>query len=375
MSRLFKWLLIALAVIGVVAAILAARFLIHAGYFAEIVAVRPQSCRVVNSPPGIRDIEVVESLGIAILSSADRRAAAEADSGVGALFAISLDNPDERPRLVSGAGTRTPAIFRPGGLSLYTAPDGHMTLMSINHRGGGHSLDAREHAVEVYDVYIVDTAMSLQHRRTVNLPDFRAPSDLVAVSADGFYFVNKFGSDTETGRFMEMYLGLKRSSVFYFDGTHAHLVVDNLGVVNGIDTSPDGKIVYVTELGAHRLKAFARGDDNTLTLLSDTDFGVALDHVNVADDGALWIGAHPNMVALQGNSVDPASRSPSKIIRVEPQPGGASRTLYEGDGEEISAAGVVAAFNGKFLAGAAYDSTMLVCDWQPPGPDSQTSTP
>ena len=95
------------------------------------------------------------------------------------------------------------------------------------------------------------------------------------------------------------------------------------------------------ESGGRRLSAYARDvATGALSLAQDGFFGTGLDNIDVAPDGALWIGAHPRMVDFLYHAQDPSKLSPSQILRVEPQAGGAARTLYTDMGGEISAVSV-----------------------------------
>lgn len=62
-------------------------------------------------------------------------------------------------------------------------------------------------------------------------------NDLKVVAEDQFYYTNYLYKNDllETG------LNLRWGSVGFFDGKHASLVIENLLMPNGINTSPDGR--------------------------------------------------------------------------------------------------------------------------------------
>ena len=378
MRRFLKWTLIVLVVVLVMGAIQVFRRLEELGQFTTLEKVSPGQCRVIASPPGIEDLQIDHSARIAFLSSDDRRANMTGAFVPGAIYALPIDALDEKPRLLTGPDSGAPQNFRPHGLSLYVAADGTRTLMVVNHTTPA-SLDTnwQANAVEIFDVTGEGAALALRHRRTVSAPEMSAPNDLVAVSPDSFYVTNMVGSTSGLGLGLEMFLGLKRGAVLYFDGAKMVRAVEKLSYPNGVNISADGKTVYVAESGGRRLSAYARdAASGALTLAQDGFFGTGLDNIDVAPDGALWIGAHPRMVDFLYHAQDPAQRSPSQILRVEPQAGGAARTLYTDMGAEISAVSAAVEYKGadgvtRFLAGAVFEPKLLACDWTaptPPGP-------
>ncbi len=378
MRRFLKWTLIVLVVVLVLGAIQIVRRLEELGQFTSLEKVSPGQCRVIAAPPGIEDIQIDHAARIALLSSDDRRANMTGQFVGGAIYALPIDALDDTPRLLTGPGSGTPEKFRPHGISLYVAPDGARTLMVVNHlMPGSMDIDWQGHAVEIFDVTGEGAALTLKHRRTVASPAMTAPNDLVAVSPDSFYVTNMIGSVSSVGVGLEMLFGLKRASVLYYDGANMSEAVGRLSYANGINISPDGKTVFVAETGGRRLSAYARdAASGALVLAQDGFFGTGLDNIDVAPDGALWIGAHPRMIDFLYHAQNPADLSPSQILRVEPQPGGAARTLYTDMGGEISGVSVAVEYKGldgvtRFLAGAVFEPKLLACDWTaptPPGP-------
>ncbi len=361
MRRVIKWTLIVLVIVLVLGAIQTFRRLEEAGQFITLDKVTPGICRTISAPPGVEDLDLAPGRRYAFLSSDDRRAGL---AGHGGIFRLDLDSIDTPSVELSGAGSGAPAIFHPHGISVWTGPDGQAVLMVVNHRGPMQSVTPSDHAVEIFDIIDQDGAPTLRHRRTVELAEFRSPNDLVATGPDSFYVTNIFGSDTATGVALEGFLGFHRSNLVWFDGQSARVVVDGLGLANGVDISPDGATIYVAETGARRLKAYARdAATGALTLMNDGFFGTGLDNINVADDGALWIGAHPRMIDFLGHASDPASLSPSQVLRVEPQAGGAARTLYTDHGSEISGVSAAIERDGVIVAGAVFEPRLLVCQW------------
>jgi arylesterase/paraoxonase len=378
MRSILKWTLITLAVLLVIVAIQVVRRLEAMGQFTSIDKVSPGTCRVIAGPPGVEDLQIDHASRIALLSSDDRRAAMAGTPVNGGIYALPIDTPDSKPRLLTGEGSGKPAAFHPHGISLYVAPDGTRTLMVVNHRNPGAVIDdPSAQSVEIFDVTGAGDTLALTHRRTIHDADMTAPNDLVAVSPDSFYVTNMVGSRSGLGVTLEGALGLARSYVLYFDGSKMSRAVEGLSYANGINVSLDGKTLYVAEALGRRLSAYDRNAaTGAVALKQDGFFGTGLDNIDIAPDGALWIGAHPRMIDFLMHASSSKSLSSSQILRIEPQAGGAARTLYTNDGGEISAVSAAVTFTGtdgiaRFLAGAVFDPKLLLCDWTaptPPGP-------
>jgi arylesterase/paraoxonase len=378
MRRILKWTLIVFAVVFVLVSIQIVRRLEAMGQFTSIEKVSPGQCRIIAGPPGVEDLQIDHTARIAFLSSDDRRAAMAGQPVNGGIYALPIDAPDTKPRLLTGEGSGTPAIFHPHGLSLFVAPDGTRTLMVVNHADpAAMRAEPAQQSVEIFDVTGAGDSLALRHRRTVHADDITAPNDVVAVSADSFYVTNMVGSSSGIGEALEGLFGLKRAYVVYYDGAKSARAIEGLSYANGINLTADGATLYVAESLGRRLSAYARDTaTGALTLNQDGFFGTGLDNIDIAEDGALWIGAHPRMGDFLLHANDASNLSPSQILRIEPQAGGAARTLYTDDGSQISAVSAAVTFKGtdgitRFLAGAVFEPKLLVCDWTaptPPGP-------
>jgi len=74
-------------------------------------------------------------------------------------------------------------------------------------------------------------------------------NNLVLMGEDRFYFTNFYKFNMHA----EIKCGLPLGNVCFYDGTKAHIVLNELAIPNGIASSPDGKYVFYTLLDVNRL--------------------------------------------------------------------------------------------------------------------------
>ncbi|KAI0226973.1 Serum paraoxonase/arylesterase 2 [Lamellibrachia satsuma] len=85
----------------------------------------------------------------------------------------------------------------------------------------------------------------LCHIRTYSDPTITHPNNIVATGEDSFYFTNYYKCDF----LVEFIHGLSLGNVCFYDGRRGHILLAGISSPNGINTSPDGKYVYVSEMG------------------------------------------------------------------------------------------------------------------------------
>ena len=360
MNRFVKIALILVAVVVVLASAFYVRTMNWMGEFTTITRkFDGESCTRVQGVPGPEDIAIDRSRGIAYISAYDRRLAASDDPGAegvrGGIYIMDL-NVDASGLFMRPITPIMPERLRPHGISLFTAPDGSRTLMVVNHPRGD------EHTVEIFDLSDDEV---LTHRRTVTDPLIMSPNDVAAVSPDAFYVTNDHEHPGQDGRTMAVLFASPITTVVFHDGETSKVVADELAFANGVAVSADMSKVYVTELLARTLHIFDRdGGTNDLTLSDQVFLGTGIDNIDVAEDGALWIGAHPQLATFGEHAADPANLSPSQIVVVRQFEGGGGEasTAYLDDGSEISASSVGATYKDRLVIGAVFDPAVLVCD-------------
>jgi arylesterase/paraoxonase len=360
MSRTLKIVLAVVGLVVIVASVFYVRTMTWMGEFTTINRhFTGESCTRVQGVPGPEDISIDRDRGIAYISAYDRRLAASNEAGAGAvrggIYIMDLTAPPEG-LFMRPITPIMPEKFRPHGVSLFVGDDGRRTLMVVNHPGED------QHTVEIFDLS-TDNILTL--RKTVSDPLIVSPNDVAAVSHDAFYVTNDHDRSGADGRSMAALFASEITTVVHYDGTMAKVVADGLALANGVAVSGDQNKVYVTETLGRTLRIYARdADTGALSELDRVFLGTGLDNIDVAEDGALWIGAHPKLATFLDHANDPADLSPSHVIVVREfeSGGGESSTAYLDEGAELSASSVGATYKNRLIIGAVFDPAVLVCE-------------
>jgi len=344
-----KFLYIALVLVLMVAGWVA-HLLWSAGQFKTIEPHFAGSCQAVSGVTGAEDITIHPRTGMAYISACDRRALQTGQNGRGGIFAYDLTALQPVPvKLTSGPGPD----FQPHGISLYVDPEGQDALFVINHSGGTHK-------VEIYDL----KPDGLAHCRTVSDPALVSPNDIVAVDRERFYVTNDHRFTDGLLKIGEDYLKLPLANVVFFNGRDFKVAADGFGYANGINISPDGRKLYVVGTTQMTLKIFDRDlKSGELALAASVRFDTGLDNIEIDSAGALWIGAHPQLLKFVAHSKDAAKRSPSQVLRVTLNPHGKPRIdeIYLSQGEVLSGASVAAVYKDRMLIGSVFEPAFLDC--------------
>jgi arylesterase/paraoxonase len=340
-------------VVVLLLAILVFEFLRHLGQFRQIAPHFAGTCKAVPLDGSAEDIQIDRDSAIAYLSVLDRRAVQEGKDVTGTINKVDLKSPRmTRSPAVAGA----PDGFRPHGLSLYTDGDGVQRLYVINHPAG------KPHTVEVFERGRDGT---FQHSETITNPWLLDPNAIVAVGRRQFYVVNRFGSPPGVRRVIEFAFRRASASIVYYDGKVMREVAEPVALGTGIAASADGGRVYLSEANAHRLRVYSRNSaSGDLELFQNVNIFSAGDNLSIAEDGAIWVAAHPRPIQLIRNLHDPKELSPTQVLRVaaDPQTENRISEIYMNDGAEISAGSVAAIFDQRLLIGSLTEHKMLVCD-------------
>lgn len=340
-----------LALVVVVVGVGVGRQLWKAGTFRRIQPHFAGRCHRVTGAVGPEDLTIHPRTGVALVSASDRRAGMRGAPVPGAIYAYDLNDAD--PKLVN----LTPdadVSFQPHGLGLWAGEDGRDVVFVVNHPPAPTGLPAD--TVEIFDVH----ESRLVHRATLTDPLLVMLNDIVAVGPDRFYVTRTHRHPPGWRQSMETWLQLPGAQVLRYGPGGFRTAVDGLVYPNGINVSPDGRRVMVAAVTDLALRVYDRDPQSDALSLRDT---IALpggpDNIEVAADGALWIGAHPKLLRIAAHAQDPAELSPSQVLRVGPD--GTVDEVYLDSGEQISASSVATARGKRLLVGQIFDDGLLDC--------------
>lgn len=320
-----------------------------AGEFRALAPHFDGSCMQVAGLVGTEDLTIHPRTGVAYLSSCDFRSVLAGRPAKCSLYAYDLNAASPRPvDLVPNADPG----FRPHGISLHLAEDGTATIFAINHAAGRHT-------IEVYDV----GAAGLRHRQTIADPALVSPNDLVAVTPTQVYVTNDHRHPPGPMRAVEEYLRRPWANVVLWDGHAFREAAGGIRFANGINVSRDRTTVYVASLIGKEIRVYGRDPaTGALALRAGIPLGTGPDNIEVAEDGTLWIGAHPRLLTVARYMSGAVARTPSQVLHVVPgRDGGEVHEVYLNVGEELSGASVAAVRGRRLLIGPIADSKFLDC--------------
>lgn len=341
--------LVLLVFLGLGGAVL--RQLAKAGLFTRIEPHFAGTCRLVTGAVGPEDITIRPLSGIALVSASDRRADMAGHPVPGGIF--EYDFGAAEPRLVNltpGAD----ASFQPHGISLWSGPDGRDVLFVVNHPPKGSGL--AQSTVEVFDY----AGGLLQHRATLTDPSLVMLNDIVAVGIDRFYVTRTHRNPPGAMQKVETYLQLPQAEILYYGPGGFRTAVDGLVYPNGINVSADGRTVWVASVTEFALRTYDRDPvSESLTLRDVKPLPGGPDNIERAEDGSLWIGAHPKLLRVEAHGQDASAPSPSQVLHVKSD--GSVDEVYLDSGEQLSGSSVAAASGNRLLVGQIFDDGILDC--------------
>lgn len=329
--------------------------LIDSGAFRAIEPHFAGQCQRVDGVMGSEDIVLDPIMKRAYLSYQDFRSLKQVDRAQpGAIASYDLERGGS-PMKIAMDFTQP---FHPHGLSFFRSDDGERRLFVVNHP------DRNTSHVEIFDIEGVDTP-TLRHLRTVTGPEMISINDVVAVGLDRFYATNDAGTrPDDILRTAETFFRLPWASIVYFDSTRFRTVAEGFAYANGITVSTDGRAVYVAETTGRKLSIYDRDvSTGALTLRLERVIASGLDNLSVADDGSIWIGAHPKMFDFLAHASDPTALSPSQVFRATVDGNGVTvQEIFLDDGNQISGSSVALPVgSGRFLIGTVFQQHFLDC--------------
>ena len=305
--------------------------------------------------PGAEDLMVSRVDSFLLVSSTNREVYPPVDEEEGGLYFIDLK---------SKSGDYTPAYgrqaihlsknfdkpFAPHGISMVKT-DSTYTVMAINHTLKGHS-------IEVFQLY----NQTLTHIKTLQHKSMIQPNDLVLLSPTEFYFTNDHGYTEGVLKFAEEYMGLAFSNVVHYNNGVYTEVASGIAYANGINYNPNRKQLYVASPRQFLVKAYSRNEDGSLDFIEDIPCGTGPDNLELDEDGAIWSGAHPNLLRFAAYAKGDKETSPSEIIKINYKSKGeyTVERIYVETGEKMSGSSVAAPWGNLVFVGNVMDDGFLV---------------
>lgn len=318
------------------------------GVFAGLKPKLVDQCRAVAVFPGTEDVTIDPRLNVAFISADDRRATMAGKPVQGGIYALRLDGTDR----VMKVSPDSFGEFHPHGISLWRGEDGRQRLFAIN-----HTINDGD-KVEVFDVGL---GGALLHVDTIAFPEMTSPNDIVGVGPRSFYVTNDRGIKEGWMSTVEAYFALPLSTLAYFDGQTGKIAARGLTYANGINVTADGKTLYATEFLARKVSIYDREPETgALTKKKSIRVNTGPDNVEVAADGALWIGGHSKVFDFLKHVEDASAIAPSHVIRVNPESGAREDVLIDTNGV-LNASSVGALWDNQLIVGAVFDDHVLVC--------------
>ncbi|KAI0228699.1 Serum paraoxonase/arylesterase 1 [Lamellibrachia satsuma] len=298
---------------------------------------QPGLCRLVPGvDKGALDIQMLPN-GLAFITSGF-----DGESR-GDILLFDFKKPRHGAHALDIVGDLDRSTFTPNGISIWRGYNSKVIyIFVVNTRG--ESKDTVEKFR--YD----EKRRKLYHLRTYRDPTFTHPNDILATGEDSFYFNNYYKFDFKE----EFTRGLSLGNVGFYDGTRGRILLAGLNIPISLNTSPDGKYVYTSELRGKRVSVYIRESDNTLTLKQVVQLEMHVGSINVdVVSGHLWVGGHPDGQSLLNHMPPPHTvRSPSQVLRLtlsEDSKVTDIAQVYYNDGRQISASSIAVHYRRYML--------------------------
>lgn len=325
--------------------------LIPAGTFKKIAPHYSGSITEVKLPvAGPEDLTLDREAGLAFISADDRRSNLSGQQVPGAILLVDLNQPATIRNI-------TPPLqdFHPHGISLWRTASGDRFLFVVNHQ---HN----------YTVHTIERFLwrndSLIHLESFRDPDLMtSPNDLVAVGERSFYVTNDHGyGERGLARTLEEYLQRSISYVNYFDGKDFRKVASGIAYANGINVSNDLRKIYVAATTGRTILIYNRSATGNLDLESEISTQTGVDNIEVDEQGALWIGCHPQLLKFVAHAADSTQYSPSQVIKINWGEDGSHQLteVFLNDGAGYSGSSVAAPYHNQLLIGSVFEKGLLI---------------
>lgn len=291
---------------------------------------------------GAEDLTISYSDGFMIISQDDRAGRRDGSRSKGHLYYLDLDSGNFEAKKLT-ANYSLP--FYPHGISLLKLDSAHYQILAVNH--------AKGHSIVKFELF----GDSLAYMATYRDPSMISPNDVVALDAESFYFTNDHGYSSRWGRLAEDYLGIAVSNVVYYDGKYSE-VASGINYANGINISQDRSQVLVASPRGFKLIYYDIQEGGLLEFDRDLNVDSGIDNIELDENGDLWMGSHPSLLAFAAYAAGKKEIAPSEVIKVTN--GEIVESLYENDGSIMSASSVAVPYEDLLFVGTVMDDKLVV---------------
>ncbi|XP_054752065.2 serum paraoxonase/arylesterase 1-like [Lytechinus pictus] len=263
-----------------------ARIIYMMGFHKTVFTHHPGKCRAL---PGIvngsEDI-VTSSNGLAFISSGLLMLVEPNQGTLGKVFLFDFNYPDDDPQDIQIIGL-DPAEWVPVGMDIWeSGPKDNpiLTLYIINRHPD-------RIGIEVFDFSYQKKIPTLTHQRRIHHKNIWSPNNLVLVDQNRLYASNDRYLP-ESLNILEIFFRLRLGTVAYYDGEDARIVAQGVIFANGVNISPDKKLLYVAACMGEEIIIYRVQSDGNLEQEKTIPLGTVPDNINIdPDDGSLWIGS------------------------------------------------------------------------------------
>ncbi|XP_007937985.1 serum paraoxonase/arylesterase 1 [Orycteropus afer afer] len=322
----------------------------------EVIPVELLNCHLVKGiDTGSEDLEILPN-GLTFISSGLKYPGIKSfelnKPGKILLMDLNEEDPAALDLKITGSNFDLTS-FNPHGISTFTDEDNTVYLLVVNHPDFKSTVELFKFQKE---------EKSLLHLKTIKHELLPNLNDLVAMGPEQFYATNDHYFADSYLRSWEMYLGLAWSYVVYYSPNDVRVVADRFDFANGINISPDGKYVYISELLAHKIHVYEKHANWTLTPLKWLTFNTLVDNLSVDPvTGDVWVGCHPNgMKIFFYDAEDPPASEVIQIQNIltdEPK----VTQVYADNGTVLQGSTVASVYKGKLLIGTVFHKA-LYCE-------------
>lgn len=301
---------------------------------------------------GAEDMTIAKEGEFLLISSDDRAARKKGQPKQGGIYWMDLkENEGEAPFEAKLISQDFKAPFFPHGLSLLQLDSVNYKLWVINHVEGKHS-------IEVFHLQ----GDSLTHLETLKDEMMISPNDIVAVGENEFYFTNDHVYLSEMGTLAEGYLALEAATVVHFDGEKYEEATEGIAYPNGINWDKERGLLYVASARRFLVKVYEMAADGSLTFVEDIACETGVDNIEVDENGDLWIGAHPSLLAYTAYSNFEEEKAPSEVLKLSYKGRGdyTLKSLFLDNGLKMSGSSVAARYGSHIFVGNVMDEHFLI---------------